>query len=791
MAINLYPHNRTAYENALELLEKYGSAAVVHPTGTGKSFIAFKLAEEHPGMKIIWLAPSEYIFRSQRDNYLEAGGTEDTLSDIGFLTYSKLMYGLSKDEEAYDEQESGNDLLKDILRTAVGQEEPDFIVLDEFHRCGAESWGKCVEVLLKAYPKAKVLGLSATHIRFLDNRRDMAQELFEGRIASRMELPEAIARGILPAPLYICGLYEYKNELCKTARRVNGQRNAGVKDESSRLLEKLKRALSQAKGPGEIFARYMKRGGKYIVFCSGREHMKEMIELAGAWYGAVDPEPTIYRAIYDNDETPDEIRAFCEDESNHLKLLFSVDMLNEGVHVPDVDGAVLLRPTASPVLYLQQVGRALATGDKRKQPVIFDMVDNFDGLKCIDSFLEAYHRVGCEGSNEKKKNEFAFRLVDEARDSRVLFEKLRKVLSSSWEMCFAEAELYYRTYGNLKVPKNYITESGISLGSWIITQRRVRAGAVAGILTEEQIEKLDSLEMDWESRTGKAWERGYRELVAFHRENGHVDVPSRYVTESGYPLGQFVCNQRTAWKKSRTDETGNGRRLLKERENKLNELGFIWEKMKQEREKYYEAAKSFYEREGHLDVPSDYVTKEGLKLGLWIRNRKAVKRMLTEEQVLEFENMGMSWDSAYDSKWEEKFQLARKYYEEHGNLEVPANYEVGGVKLGRWISSLRSGRERPGSSNYKLDEERIRRLDSIGMRWAGESWETWYQLAKAYYYEHGNLRIAQTYTVEADGKRIWLGKWLDGQKKKRSASGQKHAMSREQEQKLEAIGMEW
>ncbi|MCI7131694.1 MAG: DEAD/DEAH box helicase family protein, partial [Lachnospiraceae bacterium] len=86
MAVELYPHNQTAYEQALHLMETSGRAAVVHPTGTGKSFIAFKLAEEHPGAKLIWLAPSEYIFRSQRENYLEAGGEEAALSGITFLT---------------------------------------------------------------------------------------------------------------------------------------------------------------------------------------------------------------------------------------------------------------------------------------------------------------------------------------------------------------------------------------------------------------------------------------------------------------------------------------------------------------------------------------------------------------------------------------------------------------------------------------------------------------------------------------------------------------------------------
>lgn len=781
MAVALYPHNQTAYRNALDMLEKFGRAAVIHPTGTGKSFIAFKLAEEHPDKKIIWLAPSEYIFRSQRENYLEAGGDEAALAGISFMTYSKLMYGIGNSEE------SEEDFPLDAIET------PDFIVLDEFHRCGAENWGRCVEMLMKAYPAAKVLGLSATNIRYLDSRRDMAKELFDGRIASRMELAEAVSAGILPAPFYICGLYEYKDELRKLSRRVSRQRNVGVRDESAKLLEKLRRCLQQADAPAEIFGRYMKKDGKYIVFCTGRDHMEEMIALAGKWYGALDKEPNIYRAIYDNVDSPEEVKNFSNDQSSHLKLLFCIDMLNEGVHVADVDGAVLLRPTASPTLYLQQVGRALSVPDKEKksQPVIFDMVDNFDSLKCIDSFLEAYHRAADGNSNEKEEASYKFRLIDETRDSRRLFEQLGKCLASSWETCFREAENYYRLHGNLKVPKRYITENGISLGSWLVTQRRVRAGLVPGRLSKEQIQKLDGLGMEWENRIGKAWDTGYQELLKYCEENGNADVPSGYVTEDGYPLGRFVSNQRIAWKNGRTGAANTGRVLLAERERKLNDIGFIWEKSQQSWDRYYTAAKKFYEREGHLAVPVKYVTEDGIRLGTWLQKKASEREQLSGDKVQALEKIGMLWGGKYDAKWDEKFRLAEQYYREHGNLEVPKEYTVQGVKLGRWVNALRSARVKPDSCHYRLDAERIRQLDSIGMRWAEESWETRYHLAELYYREHGDLKMAQTYVAEASEERIWLGKWVATQRKKRNQPGGKRALTKEQEKRLEAIGMEW
>ena len=73
MGLNLYAHNAKAYKSALAMMQQYGKAAIVHPTGTGKSYIAFKLIEDHPEVAILWLSPSEYIFKTQLDKPENAG----------------------------------------------------------------------------------------------------------------------------------------------------------------------------------------------------------------------------------------------------------------------------------------------------------------------------------------------------------------------------------------------------------------------------------------------------------------------------------------------------------------------------------------------------------------------------------------------------------------------------------------------------------------------------------------------------------------------------------------------
>lgn len=70
----------------------------------------------------------------------------------------------------------------------------------------------------------------------------------------------------------------------------------------------------------------------------------------------VDQNPHIYTAFYNNAATSKEFAAFKADDSSHLKLLYCIDMLNEGIHVDDVDGVILLRPTVSPIIYMQLIG---------------------------------------------------------------------------------------------------------------------------------------------------------------------------------------------------------------------------------------------------------------------------------------------------------------------------------------------------------------------------------------------------------------------------------------------------
>ena len=558
MALRLFAHNEKAYYAAIRMMEQYGKAAIIHPTGTGKSYIAFQLIEDTPEKVVIWLSPSEYIFKTQLES-LKKNDPNFPLANVHFYTYEKLMCCT---QAQLDE---------------IAAQKPAYIILDEFHRAGAECWGESTVALLKLCPDAKLLGLTATNIRYLDNNRDMAEELFDSRVASDMTLGEAVVRGILPAPKYVTTVYQYQKTLAKYQARVDNLRAPGIQDANQKYLDALRRALEQADGLDRVFAHHItNKSGKYIVFCASKEHMDEMVSHVSEWFAGVNPDIVVYQAYSDDPNTDKAFADFKTDTSNRLKLLFCIDMLNEGVHVEGISGVILFRPTISPIIYKQQIGRALTAGDNAT-PLILDVVNNFEGLTSISGLQsemqEVVYRLYANGEGDKIVTE-RFEVIEQVHDCRVLFEQLQASLSSGWEHYFSEASIYYAEHGNLNVPKLYTTPGGLSLGVWLVTQRRVREGQIQGNLTEQQIARLDSIGMVWGNRNDRQWNEGYQEAKRYFDAHGDLNVPADYVSPCGYNLGNWVKRQRY----TRQNPEKSCAVLTEERIARLDAIGMRWEK---------------------------------------------------------------------------------------------------------------------------------------------------------------------------------------------------------------------
>ena len=751
--IKLYSHNKKAYDLAVNMLEDTKKAAIVHPTGTGKSFIAFKLCEDHPDKTICWLSPSEYIFSTQLENLYQATNGYKP-HNIVFFTYAKLM-GMSKEE--------------------IQAIHPDYIILDEYHRAGATYWQKGVEQLLFTYSDIPVLGLSATNIRYLDNQRDMAQELFDGNIASQMSLGEAIVRGILNPPKYVLSMYYYQNTLEKYERRVKKTKSKVARDKAEKCLDELRRTLEKAEGLDVIFKKHMTDPhGKYIVFCSNKEHMDQMMKHT-EWFSKVDKEPHMY-SVYSSDPGADKaFKDFKEDnDNNHLRLLYCIDALNEGIHVDDISGVILLRPTVSPIVYKQQIGRALSAS-KKTNAVIFDVVLNIENIYSIDSIKEemqvatSYYRSLGEADqiiNEK------FKIIDEVRNCRDLFEKLNDALTATWDMYYASAKQYYQENGNLEVPARYITEEGYALGSWLNNQKAIRKGTIVGKLTEDQIQKLDSIGMIWDS-LDYFWEQNFRLAKEYYLAHENLDVPTNFKSKDGKHLGNWVLRQRQLYKTNS---------LTDEQVNRLDSIGMDWmDRVDRIWEKGFFEAKKYYEKYGDLNVPVKYETDNLFSLATWIQRQRNLYKnnKICDDRIKRLTDIGMNWNP---DNWESRFKLVKQYYEEHGNINISQKEVIQGVWLGKWIVS-----QKKAMQEGKLTHEQIEMLKTLPMAEVGRKdnrWWSMYEEAKKYYLKFGHLNVPMDY-LTSSGKK--LSDWIIRQRRNYKLG----KMPLEHKEKLDDIGFVW
>ena len=392
--VELYPHNKKAVE-AIEKHYREGNrkAAIVHATGTGKSFIIAAIVDKFK--KCIVIAPNDYVLEETRKICKDS---------TYFATYSALMYN--------------NVTITDY----------DLIVLDEFHRAGALQWGEAVKDIIEANPNARLLGTTATDIRYLDGMRNMSDELFDGNVVSRLSLSEAWVQKILLPPVYITGLYTFDKIAENLKDRVKDNKRLSENDKSKALssIEGVRLDWIKADGLSDIFRKHLRKDTKRIVvFCEHISHIEDVMTQSIQWFANAGFRVyKTYTANFMNKNSSKEIEHFEEDDFEGVKIMFSVNMLNEGIHVPNVDAVVMLRPTSSKIIHLQQIGRCMTT-DNKNRPVVFDLVDNLNNSSAIKDELAEYTKlVGTEKKHNDESDKVDFLVKDYVHDIRNVVEIL-------------------------------------------------------------------------------------------------------------------------------------------------------------------------------------------------------------------------------------------------------------------------------------------------------------------------------------------------------------------------------
>lgn len=455
----LHEHNQKTYENICRMYgESIQRIASVQPTGTGKSLLMAKLIEDNPNSRFFVLSTSHKI-----NDQFKAKLDEKMLERVECNIYCNMP-----------------NMKQEVMESL----QPDYIFLDEMHRALAKEWSKGIKVLLEMYPNAKVLGLSATPIRYLDKCRNVAEELFNGNLACDMSLSQAILDGILPMARYVCGVYSYEKDTESLNKKIEKSCNSDEeKKELLKELKILKENLDKGHGVSDIFKKYIVSGNeKFVVFLKNTTHLRIMKPVIEKWFTDAGFSVRLYEVHCKNTDRDKEFQKFKEDmEDGIVKLCLSVNMVVEGIH-GDIDGVIMLRDTISPNMYFQMIGRAFSCG-KKTIPLIFDLVANSQFISdAVDNFPNEIRKEiekrkeECEKEGKEYEVGFdvdEFIVMDEFMDVVSGFREIEGRLESDWENGLKHFDKFIREHGgDVLVPQRYKDEDGFCLGDWVCHRRK-------------------------------------------------------------------------------------------------------------------------------------------------------------------------------------------------------------------------------------------------------------------------------------------------------------------------------
>ena len=835
--LNLYPHNKecvqeinASYANGEDIL------CCVRATGTGKLYIALEIALERPNNKILYFVPSVSIIEHINETIEEEGlSLEEDFANLSIRTYQSLI-SLSKSEianlvcnflivdemhhlgapvwgerikmlinthknikvlglSAYTVRDRGTSYERDIAEIGGNELFSDKIinrydiydalidgVLPMFTYKSVVDKSKIDENFLAVYElleKSKIT--EEERKKYLKDLKAIKQQMYKLKGIKELLLASIKPNGKY---YYFCPPFSIK----------------GVNDIES--VKKETMAIFKEKYQEED-----------IIFYTSTSEMKE--------------EGRKNRKAFYNDKTLDG-----KDASNKLQIMFCINQYNEGSHAPNVDGVIMGRSTSSDIVFFEQLGRGIAVRGHIKEerekltklsldeinrmceergilvenkskerlveellaPVVIDLAGNYEYIEMLQNNITGRIKEYNKTGRKVLRNPSIINMLIETevynRNMLEMLRNLKERLSMIWDDWYSLAEKYYEFYGDLEIPQKFKTkngydydESGYKLGVWIANQRKKESPE------SRRGQELLKIGMRFaKKRVDLPWDDWYGLATKYYEFHGNLEIPYKFKTkngydydEFGYKLGVWIGSQR----KTETPETPRGQRLLK--------IGMRFAKkyVNLSWGDWYGLATEYYKFHGNLEIPISFKTQNGYdydesgyNIGLWIANQRK-KELPETRRGQELLKIGMRFAIKMKKNtkltWDDWYALATKYYENHGNLEIPISfktknghdYDESGYKLGLWIGNQRQ-LETP-------ETRRGQQLLKIGMRFAKKRvdlpWVDWYGLATKYFEYNGDLEIPVRFKTkngyEYDKSGYNLGKWIACQRRRETPETQR------------------
>jgi len=319
------------------------------------------------------------------------------------------------------------------------------------------------------------------------------------------------------------------------------------------------------------------------------------------------------------------------------------------------------------------------------------------------------------------------------------------------------------------------------------------------------------------------WRRGVEAAVIYNRLHGDLKVPFTYrvpggddqaveaegwpASLAGFPLGQWIADNRRFYARGDMDA---------DRVAQLEKLGMVWSHYDVAWEEGLAAARGWAAENGHLLAPLD-ATYQGYKVGIWLKNARAAARKaqeieqrraeglpvpsaagaLSEERREQLEDIDPSWCPSWPVEWQRAFHLTRRHLEAGGKLPTePGTVVHQGEDLGRWVRSVRLGWDKLTGVQQWMCEQ-VLGIEPAAedekpqpRRTQADNWAMNYEAARQFYEREGHLQVPRKHVERIVGedqeeREHKLGAWI-GNQRSRAAT-----LTPERMELLSAIGMRW
>lgn len=396
-------------------------ALLISATGTGKTYAsAFALREENP-KKVLFLVHREQIAKQAIASYKRVFGKTKTFG---------LLSGNSKEYDADYLFSTMNMMAKPEVHSRFRRDEFQTIIIDEAHRTGAVSYQNIMDYFEPAF----WLGMTASPERTDDFD---VFEAFDHNIAYEIRLQQAMEENLL-CPFHYFGI---------TDLQIDGE-TVDDKTSFNKLTSDVRvdYIIKQTE-----FYGYSGERVKGLVFCSSKKEAATLSDMFNA---------RGYRTLSltgaDNQEKRENAieRLVSEKMEDKLDYIFTVDIFNEGVDIPDINQVIMLRPTESPIVFVQQLGRGLRKADNKEYVVILDFIGNYENNFMIP--------IALSGDRSYNKDNIRRYVLEGDRvipgSSTIHFDEVSKkrIFASIDVANFSDIKLIRENYTNLKNKLGYI-----------------------------------------------------------------------------------------------------------------------------------------------------------------------------------------------------------------------------------------------------------------------------------------------------------------------------------------------